>query len=94
VNDGRRHLNFSEWAGYDRSKALRKLHEIDEEVSSKAMPLSSYTFLHPEARLSEQERALVSEWAKAEGKRLELASAGNKIKDTSAMSGAVFKVRR
>ncbi|HYV07334.1 MAG TPA: heme-binding domain-containing protein, partial [Blastocatellia bacterium] len=44
VNDGRRHLNFSEWAGYDRSKALRKLHEIDEEVSSKAMPLSSYTF--------------------------------------------------
>ena len=75
VNDGRRHLNFSEWAGYDRSKALRKLHEIDEEVSSKAMPLSSYTFLHPEARLSEQERALVSEWAKAEGKRLELASA-------------------
>ena len=75
VNDGRRHLNFSEWAGYDRGKALKKLHEIDEEVSSKAMPLSSYTLLHPEARLSDQERAQVSEWAKVEGKRLELASA-------------------
>jgi len=73
VDDGRRHLNFSEWAGYDRSKALKKMHEIDEEVSIKAMPLSSYTLLHPEARLSDPERALVSEWAKAESKRLELA---------------------
>ena len=73
VNDGRRHLNFSEWTKYDRAKAAKKLQEIDEEVQSKAMPLSSYTLLHPEARLSDQERALVSDWAKAEGERLELA---------------------
>lgn len=73
VNDGRRHLNFSEWAKYDRSKAAKKMQEIDEEVSIKAMPLSSYKLLHPEARLSDQERALVSDWAKAESKRLELA---------------------
>jgi hypothetical protein len=72
VNDGRRHLNFSEWAAYDRSKAAKKMQEIDEEVSIKAMPLSSYTLLHPEARLSDQERALVSDWAKAESKRIEL----------------------
>lgn len=75
VNDGRRHLSFSEWAGYDRKKAARKMHEIDEEVSSKAMPLSSYTLLHPEARLSDQERALISDWAKAESQRLDSAIA-------------------
>lgn len=75
VNDGRRHLNFSEWGGYDRSKAAKKMQEIDEEVSIEAMPLSSYTLLHPEARLSDQERALVSDWAKTESKRLELAGA-------------------
>jgi hypothetical protein len=76
VNDGRRHLNFSEWAKYDRSKAVKKMQEIDEEVTTKAMPLSSYALLHPEARLSDQERTLVSDWAKAESKRLELATAG------------------
>ncbi|MEK6300137.1 MAG: heme-binding domain-containing protein [Acidobacteriota bacterium] len=74
VNDGRRHLNFSEWSGYDRSKAAKKMQEIDEEVSSKAMPLSSYSLLHPEARLSDQERALISDWARAEGMRLEVAT--------------------
>jgi len=73
VNDGRRHLNFSEWAKYDRSKAAKKMQEIDEEVTNKAMPLSSYTLLHPEARLSDQERALISAWAKAESNRLALA---------------------
>jgi len=77
VNDGRRHLNFSEWAAYDRSKAAKKMHEIDEEVSIKAMPISSYTLLHPEARLSDQERTIVTDWAKAESKRLELASAAS-----------------
>lgn len=75
VNDGRRHLNFSEWAKYDRSKAAKKMQEIDEEVTSKAMPLSSYTLLHPEAKLSNEERALVSEWARAESQRLESARA-------------------
>jgi hypothetical protein len=73
VNDGRRHLNFSDWAKYDRSKAAKKMQEIDEEVTNKAMPLSSYTLLHPEARLSDQERALISAWAQAESKRLDLA---------------------
>jgi hypothetical protein len=73
VNDGRRHLNFSEWAKYDRSKAAKKMQEIDEEVTNMAMPLSSYTLLHPEARLSDQERALISTWAKAESNHLGLA---------------------
>ena len=49
--------------------------EIDEEVSINAMPLSSYTLLHPEARLSDHERRLISDWAKAESARLESATA-------------------
>lgn len=77
VSDGRRHLNFSEWAGYDRNKAAKKLQEIDEEIQSKAMPLSSYTLLHPEARLSDQERTLVADWARTESKRLVLAKSGS-----------------
>lgn len=75
VNDGRRHLNFSEWETYDRSKAVKKMKEIDEEVSINSMPLSSYTLLHPEARLSDQERTVLSNWARAESTRLESATA-------------------
>ena len=74
VNDGRRHLNFSEWETYDLSKAVKKMQEIDEEVGIEAMPLSSYTLLHPEARLTDQERKLISEWANAESSRLEAAA--------------------
>ena len=74
VNDGRRHLNFSEWETYDLSKAVKKMQEIDEEVGIEAMPLSSYTLLHPEARLSDLERTLISEWANAESSRLEAAA--------------------
>lgn len=75
VNDGRRHLNFSEWETYDRSEAVKNMQEIDEEVGIKAMPLSSYTLLHPEARLTDQERKLISDWARAESKLLESAAA-------------------
>jgi hypothetical protein len=74
VNDGRRHLNFSEWETYDRSEAVKNMQEIDEEVGIEAMPLSSYTLLHPEARLTDQERTLISEWANAESSRLEAAA--------------------
>lgn len=75
VNDGRRHLNFSEWETYDRSEAVKNMQEIDEEVGIKSMPLSSYTLLHPEARLTDQERMLISDWARAESKLLESATA-------------------
>lgn len=53
VNEGRSHLNFSEW---DRS-----LHddpaEIVEVVEEGEMPLGKYVLLHPEARLSDAGRA-------------------------------------
>ena len=75
VNDGRRHLNFSEWETYDRSEAVKNMQEIDEEVGIKAMPLSSYTLLHPEARLTDQERKLISNWARAGSNLLESATA-------------------
>jgi Haem-binding domain len=74
VTDGRRHLNFSEWGGYDQKKASRKMHEIDEQVSESAMPLSSYTMLHPEARLSDEDRTVLSAWARAASQRIEVAA--------------------
>ncbi|RKZ13708.1 hypothetical protein DRQ53_12940 [bacterium] len=67
TNGGRRHLNFSEWGNYPASKVEHKLEEIAEYVESGEMPLNVYMPLHPEARLTEEERRVLVEWAGSAG---------------------------
>ena len=52
VDEGRSKLNFQEW---DRPQ--REAHEAAEEVSEGEMPLSIYLAMHPEAQLSDADRA-------------------------------------
>ena len=47
VNQGRRHLNFSDWAQYDPKRADHKLDQICEEVRGNWMPLTSYKLIIP-----------------------------------------------
>jgi hypothetical protein len=70
VNHGRRHLNFSDWTRYDRREADDLLGDITKTVRAGGMPLSSYTLLHPEARLTQAERNMIIDWAQAERTRL------------------------
>ncbi len=70
VTEGRRELNFSEWAKYDAKRADHKLEGISEVVEERAMPLPSYLPLHSHARLSEEDIRTLSAWAKAERVRL------------------------
>ena len=60
VDIGRRHLNFSTWADYPPSKADHKLEEIVEYVENHEMPLPSYLPLHPEAKLTDDDRRLIT----------------------------------
>lgn len=69
VSEGREHLNFSDWAQYDTDDAEDLFEEIAKEVRKGAMPLSSYTFLHSEAKLSETDKRRLIEWAEAEHRR-------------------------
>ena len=66
VDEGRRELNFSEWATYPKRRRERKLHEICRQVESGEMPLKSNLPLHPSARLSEEDKRRVCEWARQE----------------------------
>ena len=70
VNDGRRHLNFSDWAKYDAKRADHKLEEVIEMVEQREMPLASYLTLHSHAKLSDEDIRAVVEWAKAERARM------------------------
>jgi len=70
VNSGRGLLNLSEWAKLDRDRQDRKLRQICDEVRDGAMPLSSYTPMHPKAKLSEQDKKILCDWTDAERQRL------------------------
>ena len=56
VRGGLQHLNFSEWANYPADKQSHKMEEAYEEVEEQHMPMKSYTWLHPEAQLSAEQR--------------------------------------
>src|SRR4051812_13013115 len=52
INDGRRHLNFSEFNTYAPKKKAKKMEEVCEQVEAGEMPLPSYLWIHRDAGLS------------------------------------------
>ncbi len=66
VNEGRRHINFSDWARYSPKKVAKALDEICEEVEDGTMPLKSYLWIHRDARLTEEEVQAICNWTKSE----------------------------
>ena len=70
VNDGRKHLNLSEWGKLDKRRADKKLEEMCEQVSDKLMPIDSYTWIHRSAKLSADDIKILCDWTEAERKRL------------------------
>lgn len=71
VDEGRRELSFSEFGGYSDKKAVRKLTEICDQVTSGEMPLWDYAILHPTAKLSDADKQTLCDWAKQEQEKLE-----------------------
>ena len=63
VNEGRRNLNFSEWGRYTKRDTDGLFKQICREVKSGAMPLSSYTPLHPGSKLSPEDVKTLCDWA-------------------------------
>lgn len=63
INEGKEHLNFSEWETYPTDKKIHKLEELVEEVQENKMPLNEYTWLHTEANLKNEEKTAVIDWA-------------------------------
>jgi hypothetical protein len=60
VKEGREELNFSTWGPAQSEKAAKKL---GSEVEKGDMPPALYRLVHPEAKLTPEEKALLSEWA-------------------------------
>ena len=73
VNEGRTHLNFSDWPT-DNEHIAKKLDRINEVLDYKEMPPKKYTLLHPEARLTAAQIKQLMDWTDALGKKLEAAA--------------------
>jgi hypothetical protein len=63
VKDGKKHLNFNEFASYRLAKQFHKLEEVFDEVKGGEMPLESYTVIHRDAKLTDEERNILMDWS-------------------------------
>ncbi len=68
VEDGKRHLNFSDFTNMPIAIQNHKFEEVIEMVEEDEMPLPSYTYfgLHSGANLDESQKKLVMDWAQAQ----------------------------
>jgi hypothetical protein len=64
VREGRDEVNFSDWPAFDLEKQDDLLKHIAKQVDRRKMPLPIYLAMHPTARLSEEERRIVVDWAR------------------------------
>lgn len=65
IDDGKKELNFSEFADKRLRFQYRKMEEIIEQVKEKEMPIDSYTWTHKDARLTDEERIKITGWAQS-----------------------------
>ena len=63
VNEGKEHLNFSEWTTYNKDQQSHVLKDIKEVLNEHEMPLKSYLWIHKDAKLSENQYQIMYDWA-------------------------------
>ena len=66
IDEGRRELNFSIWNTYNARKKARKLDEICDQIIGGEMPHYQYIWMHGDAKLSNADKRLLCNWARAE----------------------------
>jgi hypothetical protein len=65
VEEARDRLNFSLWGTYEAKRQQRLAEEMWEEVEKGEMPLQMYLLAHADARLTEDDRAVLAAWSAA-----------------------------
>ena len=64
IHEGKEELNFSEFKNYSAKRAAHKLDEISDAVTEGWMPLSSYLWMHPKAKIQTDEANAINAWIK------------------------------
>jgi cytochrome c len=66
VSQARSRINLSRWDEYSPEQQALILSEIGVAARTGVMPPARYTLLHPDARLSSEERQAIYAWSRAE----------------------------
>jgi hypothetical protein len=64
VNEGKEHLNFSEWTTYNKDQKGHLLKGLKEVLNEREMPLESYLWIHKDAKLTENQYQILYDWVK------------------------------
>jgi hypothetical protein len=64
IDEGSHHLNFSIWSTYSEKRKNHKLDECIEMMEEGEMPMTSYTWMHKEAKLTDVQKLVLIEWFK------------------------------
>lgn len=71
IKDAKRELNFSEFTAYDERRQAKKLLSVSDEVTTRSMPLKSYTWIHRDAKLTDAQIKLLADWAESLAEKIE-----------------------
>lgn len=64
IKKGKEELNFSEFEAYSARRQMSKLRSVENSIRDGSMPLSSYTLMHKNARLSQDDKMLIIDWVR------------------------------
>jgi len=62
ITEGKQGLNFDEYTNRSLRYQFHKMEEIAEQVKEGEMPLKSYTWVHKDAILSDEEKNTLTNW--------------------------------
>ncbi|WP_457618760.1 heme-binding domain-containing protein [Lutibacter sp.] len=62
VNEGKEHLNFSEWTKYNKDQKNHIIKDLKEVIKKREMPLTTYVLIHKNAAMNESQNKLFLDW--------------------------------
>jgi hypothetical protein len=62
ISEGKRELNFSVFGAYAAVRQAKKIDHMSDQVTNRSMPMPSYTWIHRDARLTDEQIRVFSEW--------------------------------
>ena len=65
IQEGKDELNFNEWAEYSDRRKNSKLRSIISQIEEDKMPLDSYTLIHKDAILSDEDKRVIIDFITA-----------------------------
>lgn len=71
IQDGKGSFNLNEFATYRVARQYDKVKEIKKQIDEGGMPLSSYTLIHIDARLTDAEKNTIISWSEEIRKEME-----------------------